>query len=143
MNEYIENSTLFEIEPVVPYPIEFSAAQEQASQEWSSNARPAIKTQISDIDEYDVIFIGYPIWNGNAPRIIYTFLDTYDLSDKQVYLFATSSSSSMSGSVSGLKSNYPQIDFLSHLRVTRSNVMSDSGITEIRRWVDSLGVVAA
>lgn len=141
LNEYIENSTLFEIEPVVPYPIEFSAAQERASQEWSSNARPAIKTQISDIDKYDVIFIGYPIWNGNAPRIIYTFLDTYDLTDKQVYLFATSSSSSMAGSVSGLKSTYSQIDFISYLRITSSNVTSDTGITEIRRWIDSLDLV--
>ncbi|MDE7192104.1 MAG: hypothetical protein K2O35_06530 [Clostridia bacterium] len=143
LNEYIENSTLFEIEPVVPYPIEFSAAQERASQEWASNARLAIKTQISNIDKYEVIFIGYPIWNGNAPRIIYTFLDTYDLTDKQVYLFATSSSSSMSGSVTGLKSTYSQIDFISYLRITSSNVMSDTGITEIRRWVDSLGLVAA
>lgn len=140
LNDYIKNSTLFEIEPVVPYPVDFTGAQDRASQEWSSNARPAIKTQVKNIDEYDVIFIGYPIWNGNAPRIIYTFLDEYDLSDKQVYLFATSSSSSMSGSVSGLKSTYTQIDFLSYLRVTSSSVTTTSGITEIQRWVDSLSL---
>lgn len=143
LNDYIANSTLFEIEPVIPYPIDFSGAQERASQEWLSNARPTIKNQIDNIDDYDVVFIGYPIWNGNAPRIIYTFLDEYDLSDKQVYLFATSSSSSMSGSVSGLKSNYPQVEFLSSLRVTSSNVTTSSGIAEIQRWVDTLNIVAA
>jgi len=142
LNDYIDNSTLFEIKPVTAYPAGFSEVASIAQSEWSSNARPAIAEALENIDDYDNVFIGYPIWYGHAPRIIYSFLDEYNLSDKNVYLFATSSSSGMGGSVSELSAAYTQVNFLSSLRVTSSTVKSQSGVSQIRSWVDTLQLSA-
>ena len=88
--------TLHEILPEVPYTEEdldyYSggrADQEQAD----PDARPAIANSVEDMEEYDVIFLGYPIWHGQAPKIIYTFLESYDLSGKTIIPFCTSHSS--------------------------------------------------
>ena len=61
------NADLFAIQPVVPYPDVYSEMLEVSRRETSENARPAIKNTIADFDKYDVIFIGYPIWNGTCP----------------------------------------------------------------------------
>lgn len=140
LQEYLPKATLFDIVPTEPYPADFSATQERASREWAQNARPEISGEVENFDEYETVFIGYPIWNGHAPRIIYTFFDTYDLSGKNVYLFATASSSSMSGSVSELKETYPDVDILSYLRVTSSAVNTERGKAQIYDWLTSMSL---
>lgn len=60
-----------------------------AQSELSSDARPEIKNEVDSFDDYDVIFIGYPIWYGDYPMIINTFLESYDFSGKTVIPFNT------------------------------------------------------
>lgn len=99
------------------------------------DARPAIGSNTIDISNYDIVFIGYPIWWGTMPRIINTFLDTYDLSDKTVMPFCTSGGSGISKSVSDMKAQEPDADIRDGLR---ANGSSDSGINE---WLSDNGLM--
>ena len=81
-----------ESQPATPYPTDYDACGEVALAERDSNARPAIANLPATLDEYDVIFIGYPIWWHTAPMIVGTFLESYDLEGKEVYPFTQSAS---------------------------------------------------
>lgn len=83
---------LFEIVPVEPYPTDYDECGEVALTERDSNARPEIQNLPKSIEQYDTIFIGYPIWWHTAPMIIGTFLESYDLSGVDVYPFTQSAS---------------------------------------------------
>lgn len=82
-------ATLFRIEPVNPYPSEYTPCTEVAKEELESNARPEIKGNVEDWDRYDIVFIGCPVWWHTAPMIISTFTENYDFSGKTVVPFCT------------------------------------------------------
>ena len=90
----LTGADLYEIVPAVPYTDEdlnYNNNECRANQEMNdASARPAIGSEAMDVSSYDTVFIGYPIWWGTMPRIINTFLDTYDLSGKTVLPFCTS-----------------------------------------------------
>lgn len=93
------DADLFEIEPAKPYTksdLDWTNKQSRSSLEMKDlNSRPQIANRIDNIDEYDVIFIGFPIWWYVAPTIINTFLESYDLTGKTIVPFATSGGSGM------------------------------------------------
>ncbi len=95
-----------------------------------ASARPEIKNNINT-DNYEVIFLGYPIWWGDAPRIILTFLDSHNLDGKTVIPFCTSGSSGISASVSYFKSHYKNVNFQDGKRLSISEA-------EVKAWVNSL-----
>lgn len=80
---------MFSIETVKPYPKEYRACTEVARTERDSNARPALKSKVDDMSQYDVVMIGYPNWWGTMPMAVRTFIDSYDLSGKTVVAFCT------------------------------------------------------
>ena len=95
MAEYIAEQTsadLLEIKPSTPYPDDYEKTGDIAKDERDNNARPQIDNLPSSLEKYDKIFIGYPIWWHTAPMIIGTFLESYDLSKKEIYPFTQSSS---------------------------------------------------
>lgn len=83
---------LLKIEPATAYPADYSECGDVAKAERDENARPEIANLPDSLDEYDTIFIGYPIWWHTAPMIIGTFLESYDLSGKEIYPFSQSAS---------------------------------------------------
>lgn len=83
---------LFEIVPIELYPTDYDECGEVVLAERDSNARPEIQNLPESIEQYDTIFIGYPIWWHTAPMIIGTFLESYDLSGVDVYPFTQSAS---------------------------------------------------
>lgn len=92
---YIAEKTggdLYEIKPEVPYSEVYQEVGEVAEEEMNENARPAISNLPESLDEYQTIVIGYPIWWHTAPMIIGTFLERYDLTDKDIYPFSNSRS---------------------------------------------------
>ena len=95
-----------------------------------SSARPEIKNTINT-DNYDVIFLGYPIWFGDAPRLILTFLDSHNLDGKTVIPFCTSGGSGISSSVSYFKSHYKNVNF-------QDGATLNNGENAIKKWVDGL-----
>ena len=116
------NCDLFEIEPAIRYTsedLDWENAESRSSVEMKNKSyRPKIKNKVDNIDKYDTVFIGYPIWWYTAPTIINTFIEENDLTGKKVYLFATSGSSSVEQSLIDLKNTYKNIDFVGAKRIT-------------------------
>lgn len=103
--EYIADeigADLFEIQPEEPYTSEdliWSDDTSRSSREHADvDARPAIAVAVENIDQYDRVFIGYPSWWGEAPRIVSTFVESYDFSGKTIIPFCTSGSTSLGSS---------------------------------------------
>lgn len=106
----------------------------RANQEMNDeSARPEIGNDLGEVLDYKTIYIGYPIWWGTRPRIIETFLDTYDLSGKTIYTFCTSGGSGIETSVSDLEKEYPDLDIQGGYRFDAN---ADS--TDIQKGIDAL-----
>lgn len=71
----------------------------EGEEELNSNARPEITISVDNVEEYDTIFVGYPIWWDEAPMVISTFLESYDFADKRIIPFCTSASDSIDNSL--------------------------------------------
>ena len=129
----VTGGSLFEIEPVNPYTKEdlnWMNSQSRSSVEMKDkSSRPSIKNKVENIEEYDTILIGYPIWWYTAPTIIQTFIEKNSLENKKIYLFATSGGSGVEKSLEDLKKTYPNLNFVSCKRF--SNVTEE----EIKQWL--------
>lgn len=105
----ILGADLYEIEPLVPYTNEdlnWRNSQSRSSLEMKDyNIRPAIKTKLknTDIEKYEKIYLGFPIWWYVAPTIINTFLENYNFSEKTIVLFATSGGSGFGNTIQSLE----------------------------------------
>lgn len=95
------------------------------------SARPAIGNDLSAVSEYDVIYLGYPIWWGTEPRIIQTFMESYDISEATVYGFCTSGSSGIEQSISDLQELYP------HMNIAGGKRLNNATEAEVKEWINS------
>lgn len=133
----ILDADLYEIVPQEPYTstdLNYGSSNSRAEQEINDPAaRPAIAGQVENMDEYDVIFLGYPIWWGQASKIIYTFLESYDLSGKTVVPFCTSASSGIGSSASNLHSLAPDATWLDGQRFG-----GNASQSAVENWVNGL-----
>lgn len=129
----ITGGELYEIVPAEPYTsadLNYNDDNCRANREMNDpSSRPAIGSGEIDISAYDTVILGYPIWWGTCPRIIGTFLDTYDLSGKTVLPFCTSGGSGVSESVSDIKAVEPGADVREGLRV------SGTGDRNLEGWL--------
>lgn len=129
----------YEIIPTEPYTsadLDYGDSSSRSSLELDDpSARPAINGSVEGLESYDVIFLGYPIWWGEAPRIINTFLESYDFSGKTIVPFCTSASSGMGSSARNLESLTPGAKWLDGQRFGEHP--SDSDVTG---WVDGLAL---
>ena len=136
------SGTLYEIVPQVPYTQEdlnYNDSTTRATVEQrDSNARPAINGSVENMASYDVIFLGYPIWHGAAPKIIYTFLESYSFSGKTIIPFCTSASSLIGSSATNLHSLAPNAEWKEGRRFPAGTSQN-----EVDGWVDSLGLVSS
>ena len=135
----ILDADLYEIVPEVPYTSEdlnYSNDDCRANQEQNDpNARPAIDGSVDNMEDYEVIFLGYPIWWGDAPKIISTFLESYDLTGKTIVPFCTSGSSGIGSSASALESLTSGAQWLDGQRFPGS-----ASQDTVAQWVDGLGL---
>ena len=103
---------LYEITPEVPYTdadLDWRDKTSRSTIEMrDKSSRPAIKGRCENIADYDVVWIGFPVWWYTAPTIINTFIEAHDLSDKTLNVFATSGGSDVKDSYNDLKEAYPQ-----------------------------------
>lgn len=107
------------------------ADKEQAD----SSCRPAISGSVSNMSAYDIVFIGYPIWHGQAPRIISTFLESYDFSGKTIVPFCTSHSSGIGSSDTNLHSLVSGAVWKSGKRFS-----GNASSSEVENWIDGLNL---
>lgn len=133
------DAEMFEIEAAIPYTeadLDYYSGGRCDLEQADSTSRPKIKNQITNIDSYDTIFLGYPIWHGQAPRIISTFLESYDLSGKTIIPFCTSNSSGIGSSDDNLHSIESNAKWVEGRRFSAS--ASDE---EVNSWIESLDLV--
>lgn len=127
---------IYEITPQEPYTEEDLAYYTDCRADREQNdpsARPAISGGVEDMGQYDVVFIGYPIWHGQAPRIISTFLESYDFAGKTIVPFCTSGSSPIGSSATNLHELTGGAKWLDGKRFS-----SGTSREEIESWIDSL-----
>ena len=114
---------LFQIEPKEKYTeedLDWMNKKSRSSIEMNNNVKPEIVNKISNIEEYDTICLAFPIWWYKEPTIIDKFLEENNLSDKRIYVFVTSGSSSIDSTYKNLKNNFPTLNFVSGKRFTGS-----------------------
>lgn len=99
--------TLFEIKSTTPYPKSYKECGEFAKKERDANARPALTATVDNFDEYDVIYLGYPIWWHDLPMPVYTFLESYNFTGKTIIPFCTHAGSGLDGTDNQIRSTAP------------------------------------
>ncbi len=130
---------IFRIEPETPYPLDHETLVELAAEEQDTNARPAIQDKIPQIEDYDTIFVGYPIWWSDLPMILYTFFDTYDLSGKTIVPFGTHGGSGFADTIDTIIDLEPNATVLEEgLTISRNDIQDAEA--EIISWVNELDV---
>lgn len=129
------NCDIFEIVPETVYTdrdLDWNDKNSRSTIEMGDEScRPRIRNRIDNIDKYDTIYLGFPIWWYTAPKIINTFLDSYDFSNKKVILYCTSGGSSIDKTYNDLKDSYPNIDFIKGSRLY-SNSDIDSFVNSVK-----------
>lgn len=129
---------IFRIEPVTPYPMNHAELEEVATEEKRNNAMPEIAAQVENIEQYETIFFGYPNWYADMPRIIYSFLEQYDLSGKTIIPFVTSGGSGFSNTISTIANLEPDANVETDgFSISRTAVQDAE--QEIIQWVNDLG----
>ena len=128
---------LFEIKPEQPYSkadLDWTNKKSRSSVEMSSpDSRPEIAEKLDNMGDYDVVFVGFPIWWYVAPTIINTFLESYDFSGKTVIPFATSGGSGMGKTEEILHKICPA-------KWKNGRVLNRASDNDLNKWVDELNV---
>ncbi|MCM1124365.1 MAG: flavodoxin [Eubacterium sp.] len=131
------NADLYEIVPQEPYTdadLDYHDSESRTTKEMSdADSRPAIDGSVQNMESYDVIFLGYPIWHGQAPRIMSTFIESYDLGGKTIIPFCTSGSSSFGSSDAVLRSAADSAIWLDGHRFS-----TGAPAEEIMEWIEEL-----
>ena len=136
LKEVLEGE-IFEIEPSIPYTIDDLNWEDENSRSSvemkDDNSRPSIKNKITNINDYENIYVGFHIWWYTNPRLINTFLESYDFKNKKVYLYATSGGSSLDNTYLELTKLISNISFVK-TRVFSPNISTD----ELKSQLNSL-----
>ena len=134
------DADLYEITPKVPYTnadLDWRDNHSRSSVEMRDKmSRPEITNTDAKVEDYDVVFVGFPIWWYVAPTIINTFLEAYDFSGKTIILFATSGSSGFGKTVEHLKGSVSDTAIIKEGKLLNGHQSVDA----LKSWVDSLGI---
>ena len=136
------NADVFELVPVLPYPQGYDACLEAATEEQRTRARPEYEGEIENWDQYDTVFIGYPIWWGEIPNIVYTFMEAYDFTGKTVIPFNTHEGSGQSHSQRDIEKLLGSATVLKGLAVRGSKAQKDAEGTgrDVANWLSKIGL---
>ena len=144
--EMIAEKTGADVFEIVPeednYPTDnYNALTDMALQEQKDNARPAIANEIENFDDYDTVFLGYPIWWNDLPMILYTFLENHDFSGKTVIPFCTHGGSRMAGTEAKIRNVITADSVLNGLAVAGTDAQNntDSVQESVNNWLSGLG----
>ncbi len=132
---------LFSIQVTDPYPSDWDACLERVNQERGDDARPALVRRVENLDQYDVVFLGYPNWWYGVPMALLTFLEENDLSGKQVYLFCSHGTGGLARSVEILTAAAPEARFSDNVFDCYEEDAASSQ-EEIQSWVAALGLAS-
>lgn len=125
----IDGSDIYRITPAIQYTaadLNYNSDCRANREQNDPSARPAISGKLENMEQYKVIFLGYPIWWGQAPKIIYTFLESYGFGFEGVTIipFCTSGSSGIGSSATNLHNSAPSANWKSGARISGNNIQS-------------------
>ena len=132
------NSDVYEIKPKVPYTEEDLNWMDKNSRSTvemkDKSFRPEMVEDDFSVENYDVIFLGFPIWWYVAPTIVNTFLEKYDFADKKIILFATSGGSGFGNTIKELKISVDETCIIEEGKLLKGN----TSLENIKDWIDIL-----
>ena len=129
---------LFSIRVTEPYPSDWDECLERANEEKADGARPELAQSVENMEDYDVIFLGYPNWWYSCPTAILSFLEEYDLSGKQIYLFCSHGTGGLASSVEDIRAAIPSSSISEHaFDVYEEDAASSK--QDIETWLEELG----
>jgi len=140
--EYIHQAVggdIFEIKTATAYPKDYKSTTNIARQELRENARPALAANVNNMNSYDIIFLGYPIWWGTMPMVFFTFLESHDLKGKIIIPFCTYGSSGLGQSVADIQKLSPGATVREAFGLTGAN--SSSSQKDVTAWLRRLGLL--
>ena len=130
---------MFSIRVTEPYPSDWDACLDRANQERGENARPKLTEQVENLEDYDIVFLGFPNWWYGAPMAVLSFLEENDLSGKQIYLFCSHGTGGLANSVEDIKGVVPDGKFSDNIFDCYEEDASGSQ-QAIQDWVKELQV---
>ncbi len=130
---------LFSIRVTEPYSSDWDTCLARANQERSENARPALTENVENIQNYDVVFLGYPNWWYGAPMALLSFIEENDLANKQIYLFCSHGTGGLAGSVEDIEAVLPDSAVLSDNVFDVYEEDAASSQRDILNWLSELG----
>ncbi|HOW86109.1 MAG TPA: flavodoxin [Candidatus Aminicenantes bacterium] len=129
----------FHIESVTGYPEDYVETTEVARKELHSKARPKLTGRIENMESYDVIFLGFPIWWGTMPMPVYTFLESYDFSGKTIVPFCTHEGSGMGQSEQEIIKACPKATIMEGIAIRGAS--ASSADPRLSSWIGKLGIL--
>ena len=142
--EELPEADVFEIKTVKEYAADYRACTEEAKAEKEQDARPQLATKIPNFQDYDIVFLGYPIWWSDLPMPVYTFMESYDWQGKTVIPFCTSAGDVMTGLEDRVIPRYArgaQVK-LPGLGLSGKRVQQDTERVrpQVKEWLNELGM---
>ncbi len=132
---------VFEIVPVVAYPADYDECIAYVTEEINENRRPAYKDDITNLNDYETIFVGGPIWWGRPPMLFRTFFEKHpELDGKTIIPFGTHGGSGVGSYATLIKEYYPNATDLESLGISGSSIRNASSKTTVENWLKRLGV---
>ena len=120
------------------YPDNFKECLERVTKERNLNARPELKESLENMDEYDIIFLGYPNWGYTSPMAVFTFLERYDFTGKTIIPFSVHGTGGLAESINDIKKATPTANHLMPLSLTRSDMKDYKKYVE--KWLNEIEV---
>lgn len=131
---------LFSIKVADPYSSDYDECLDRAADEKADNARPALSGSVSNMEDYDVVFLGYPDWWSTCPMAVFSFLDSYDFSGKTVIPFCAHGTSGLGSSVRDIRAALPGVTVLDAVGVQRPGMDTplSSAESTVKNWLAGL-----
>ncbi|MCR4706489.1 MAG: DUF4440 domain-containing protein [Clostridiales bacterium] len=133
---------LFEIRTVIPYPEDYDSMLKVAQEEIDADARPELAAHVENMADYNVVFIGYPIWHGRMPQAIFSFIEEYEMAGKIVIPFNTHEGSGQSGTQRVIEDALPGCTVLQGLAIQGKVAQEDPQRTRtlIDEWLEGMNM---
>ena len=128
----------FLIQTVDDYPADYNKTTDVAKRELRENARPKLSGHLDTLDEYSLIFLGYPNWWGTMPMAVFAFLENHDFSGKTIIPFCTHEGSGLGRSESDIRKICPYATVLTGLSIRGGGVQRAEN--DISAWLSTSGV---
>ena len=139
ITEISDEISSFKIEPKTPYPQDYNTMLKIAQEEQSSNARPEIKNAIDNVNDYEIILLGYPIWYSHLPNIVINQLEKLDLNGKIIYPFNTHGGSGIANSIDDIKSYVTNATVKDGFPIITNDIIEkDLSMNKIKVWLEKI-----